>query len=327
MSILKKAFSLAFALLFMSSVSANAQMQQDDDNGELLFKIHDIAEVKDAEGEVIACEFNTTFYNRSAYLIKDVVVDFTWSDSAIQNVVEQEKREDMKANRRSYRRAASPTEGYTDAQTSAQVAISSLQPQKQTTIKNVANTKRCFLILENVDFDVKDCTLTPIGQQAQRPTNKRSSSVASRECVKLFKFVPPTDSQYYVEFKEISFDEEKAQEVDAKKKFEEEMQKIYKDAVSDLNSATTTLEEIKKAKVTTNTTVVVPKVMPADPTSAPAAAKTAPAPAAAKPASAPAAAKPAPAPAAAKPAPAPEAAKPAPAPEAAKPAPAPVIKK
>lgn len=43
---------------------------------------------------MIACDFNTTFYNRSGYNLKEAMLDFTWKDTSLEDVIKQEKEED-----------------------------------------------------------------------------------------------------------------------------------------------------------------------------------------------------------------------------------------
>lgn len=98
MSISKKVFGLALGAVLATNVgSASAQQAapaDDDKAEELLFKIHDITPVENREGEVIACDFNTTFYNRSGYNLKEAMLDFTWKDTSLEDVIKQEKEED-----------------------------------------------------------------------------------------------------------------------------------------------------------------------------------------------------------------------------------------
>ena len=122
----------------------------------ILFKIHDIVPVKNSDGEVVGCDYNTTFYNRSNVSLKGATVDLSWQDEAISDVIEQEKKEDAKQNKRSMGRARSTTERNTDKTVSGLVEVPAIKPLKQVVVQSRVNTDRCFLLIDNPKFDIRN---------------------------------------------------------------------------------------------------------------------------------------------------------------------------
>ena len=97
MSISKNVFGLALGALLVTgaetSLAASAPATgSNTTEEEVLFKIHDISPVKNSDGEVIACDFNATFYNRSPYEVSDAVVSLTWNDQSLENIIKSENK-------------------------------------------------------------------------------------------------------------------------------------------------------------------------------------------------------------------------------------------
>lgn len=244
MSISKKVFGLALGAVLATNIgSASAQRAvpaDDDKTEELLFKIHDITPVENREGEVIACDFNTTFYNRSSYNLKEAMLDFTWKDTSLEDVIKQEKEEDAEKQNRNANRAYSETERRTSKDVNIMIEVPAIKPYKQITVNNRINTDRCFLLIEKVDFSVKSCS-------AEGLSGSRSARRASREspCSRLFKYVSPEDAQYYLDFKEITPDEENSREEAKKQESKNEADGTYAKTIDALNSAGSIIGGIK----------------------------------------------------------------------------------
>ena len=239
MSISKKVFGLALSLMVVTNINtANAQADVEKEDA-LLFKIHDIIPVKNAEGEVIACDFGTTFYNRSSYTLKTAEIDLGWVDSSIKNVIEDEKKESARTRRG---RSVSDTERSTPVDLSTVVEVTGLRPHKQATVTTRVNTDRCFLLVENVNFNIKSCNVE--GLQT-RGTSRRAAAGANDGCTRLFKYVSAEDPQYYLEFKEITVDEQNAQLAAYKKEQLSEINNMYTKAISELEAAGNVVSSIK----------------------------------------------------------------------------------
>ncbi len=244
MSISKKVFGLALGAVLATHVGSSMAQQtvpvDDDATEELLFKIHDITPVENRDGEVIACDFNTTFYNRSGYTLKEAMLDFTWKDTSLEGVIKQEKAEDAQKHNRNANRAYSETERRSSDTVNIMVEVPAMKPYKQVTVNNRVNTDRCFLLIEKVDYSVKSCS-------AEGLSGGRSARRASQEspCGRLFKYVTPEDAQYYLDFKEITPDEESRREDAKKQESKTETAGIYAKTIDALNSAGSIISGIK----------------------------------------------------------------------------------
>ncbi len=209
----------------------------------ILFKIHDIVPVKNSDGEVVGCDYNTTFYNRSNVSLKGATVDLSWQDEAISDVIEQEKKEDAKQNKRSMGRARSTTERNTDKTVSGLVEVPAIKPLKQVVVQSRVNTDRCFLLIDNPKFDIRNCS-------AETAQGRSTAAASSRgrggnSCSDLFKYVSPEDAQYYLEFKAVTVDQETEEREAKKAKEKSEIDGMYQKGVAAIDATGTIVSSIK----------------------------------------------------------------------------------
>ena len=207
MNINKKILGLATVILATANISAAAAANGSADKGDaVLFKIHDIVPVKNTEGEVIGCDYNATFFNRSNFTIRSASVDLKWKDKTIEDVIDQEKKDDAINNKRDINRARSATERLVDKTINSVVDVPTIKPAKQVTVKSRVNTDRCFLLMENVNFQVKSCNADSQQGKSVSGGGVRNGNACSR----MFSYVSPDDPQYYLEFKVVTVEDEKA---------------------------------------------------------------------------------------------------------------------
>lgn len=207
----------------------------------ILFKIHDIVPVKNSDDEVIGCDYNTTIYNRSNMTLQGATIDLTWQDDAITEVIDQEKKEDAKQNKRSMGRARSTTERNTDKTISGLVEVPLIKPLKQVMVQSRINTDRCFLLIENPKVDIRNCS----AETAQGRATSAGSRRGGGSCTELFQYVSPEDAQYYLEFKAVTVDQE-AEEREAKKaKEKSEIDGLYQKGVATIDATGTIVSSIK----------------------------------------------------------------------------------
>lgn len=248
MSISKNVFGLALGTMLITgaqtvwAAAPAAAPSSEDATEEVLFKIHDISPVKNREGEVIACDYHATFYNRSPYEINEASLGFEWKDKSLENVINDEKNDDAQKKNRNMNRAYSETERRTSKNVTTDIELSGLKPYRQTTISGRVNSDRCFLLLQEVEFSVRSCSAK--GGAAE---SRNSARRAGRDnpCSRMFKFVSPEDAQYYLNFKEITIDEEKSREEAQKKEKREQTNDVYSKTVDTLNSASSIIGGIK----------------------------------------------------------------------------------
>ena len=100
---IRNKFLLGTVCSFLAAAPVAAQVEENTTEDEglvsvvdeaqpaVLFKIHDVKPIRNRDGNVTDCEFNATFYNRSNNNVNKIVLNLTWQDKAIANVIDFEK--------------------------------------------------------------------------------------------------------------------------------------------------------------------------------------------------------------------------------------------
>lgn len=236
---INRLFFLVSAVLSMVAGVAAAENSEADTSKKsaVLFKIHDIVPVKNSEGEVTSCDYNVTFYNRSSVNVDGAIMELEWDDTAVSEVIEQEKKTDAAENDGNMNRARSATERTTNKKLTTSIEVPAIAPSAQAVVPSTVNTDRCFLLIEDVNFKVKNCR-----SSSENATNGRSGGGS---CDALFMFVSPQDAQYYLEFKAVPVAEQKQaneNEFDRKKK---KIDEKYRKTVGSIDGINTVLSGIK----------------------------------------------------------------------------------
>ena len=196
----------------------------------VLFKIHDIAPVKNADGVVVSCDLGATFYNRSEREVSNAALKLEWADEVVADAINQEERnakEAKRMNRRNTPRYNTAT--YNSRNVSLNFRLPTMKPYQQVTLKSKINTDRCFLLLNDMGIEVTSCNLSE---------SKTDSKVSASKdaCKNLFRFVGPKSPEYYSEFKPVSEEEQKTQEdmqMDEQKK---NIEKVYGDTITSIGA-------------------------------------------------------------------------------------------
>ncbi len=168
----------------------------------VLFKIHDIVPVKNADGIVVSCELGATFYNRTESELTNAALTLSWADEVVAEAINQEERNAREARRTSRRNTPRyNTASYNTKDITLNLRLPPIKAHQQVSLKAKVVTDRCFLLLNDVNVNVTKC-----------------GNIASDEnlnkigCDNVFIFVSPKSEEYYSEFKEISPDQMLAQE-------------------------------------------------------------------------------------------------------------------
>jgi len=235
MSISKTVFTTAFALMMATGIET-VKAEETADNA-ILFKVHDVVPVKNSDSEVIACDFNTTFYNRSPLVLKEASVELIWHDASLENIINAEKKADAAQNGNG--RGYSKTERSSEQDIKVMMEVPTLKPYKQATVKERVNTDRCFLLIEKLEYALRTCNVESVTDKNRR---KRSGN---NECTRLFQFVSPENPQYYQEFKEISVDEQQLQEDNKRREEQDELNSSYTAAVEAIGNTGSIISGIK----------------------------------------------------------------------------------
>ena len=225
MSRAKKMLARCLGIGLASYIGAAAAAE----NG-VLFKIHDIVPVKNADGIVVSCDLGATFYNRTGAEVSNAALTLVWSDEVVADAINQEERKAREARRTNRRNTPRyNTASYNSKDISLNLRLPPIKPHQQISLKSKVMTDRCFLLLNDMEVTVTKC-----GTAA---SNEELSKIG---CDNLFRFVSPKSPEYYSEFKEVSPDELAAQE--------DNLNNIKKMEVIDLyNSTLATIENISQS--------------------------------------------------------------------------------
>ena len=229
----KNTFLSALAFAMAGCICAPASWAADD---VVLFKIHDVTPVENADGLTASCKYGITFYNRSSYTLKNARLSLSWQDEGISKVIEEEKQ-DTKNNRNS-RSKKSETEAVTPNTVVSAITISNLGPKQQKSFQQTLNSDRCFLLMGNVNFTAGDCSVASSGENSENP-------YSGDQCSSFFQFVSPENPEYYRDFGPISYTQEKTNAAEERTKDRSEINKLYEETLSEFNKVKSTLAEIK----------------------------------------------------------------------------------
>lgn len=194
----------------------------------ILFKIHDVVPVKNADGNVVSCDVGATFYNRTEKEINNASLNLIWADEVVADAINQEERNAREAKRQNRRVARYNTATYNSRNVTMSLRLPSLKPLQQVTLKSKIATDRCYLLLNDMDIEVTNCG---IASEAKTPSNR-----ANNNCSNLFRYIGPKNAEYYSEFKEISLDEQDKQEQSESDKKKQEINNLYKETVGSITA-------------------------------------------------------------------------------------------
>ena len=222
---------LLFSTLVVPGSLAVAQEAENSDNDAVLFKIHNIVPEKDMNGKVLYCNIGATFFNRTPKDISNVTISLTWNDDVIAETIDLEERADREAKRIN---PSAQTSRYTTASLSskdikATLKLPPIKSNQQVTLKTKVDTERCFLLLGDAEVDVTNCGTAGM-------TSK--SMASSKGCDNLFRYVSPKSAEYYQEFKEVSLEEQNANEDKILDNTQREIDNAYNAALNTIRNIT-----------------------------------------------------------------------------------------
>lgn len=250
MSIVKKALYGTLALtLGMSAISVSAQeaSMETSKPRAVLFKVHDIKPVENTEGVITHCDFLVTFYNRTTDSFRSAKLDMGWTDAVTERYMIDDKEKETSAEPARTRSMRSNTPVSLGEITSS-VDMPSLGSYKQATVKASVKTEKCFLLLDNLNFNVASCSIVGKDDANATQNSRRSRVSTSRstsECANLFEYVDSKNPEYYDEFKNISFSEQERLLSDEKKQDTSDIEAAYQGIVENFQKAEQIITNIK----------------------------------------------------------------------------------
>ena len=234
----KKLFLPVFAVAMAGCASA-ALAEGSNAPENVLFKVHDVQSVKNADGVIDACDYNVTFYNRSPNTVKAASLSLSWYDDTINSVISDEKTVERKKSGRN----SSKTEEVDSAGLTAVVDVPSLEPYKQTTIRSRVRTDKCFIMLDDLKFAVRSCNIVDKNDVAV--STRARSSKDGGSCDGVFKFISSTNPEYYQEFKPVSYEEDMRNAEDQRMAGRRKIDNLYNEAVAEMNNVSAIVNEIQ----------------------------------------------------------------------------------
>ena len=123
------------------------------------------------------------------------------------------------------------------------VDMPSLGSYKQASVKASVKTEKCFLLLDNLNYQVGACTM--LGQGEDLHSSRRSKATKDdASCANLFEYVDSKNPEYYDEFKNISFSEQERLLSEEKKHDTSDIESVYKEAIKNFEKAESVLGNI-----------------------------------------------------------------------------------
>lgn len=222
----------------------------------ILFKIHNIKPVLNADGAVSACEYTATFYNRTPVNIRQAKIQLGWTDKiselySVDNtdfdekkIVKDEEKEEVEEETlpEAQKQSAANEDLGTFRSTINVPALGSL---KQVSVRGQVDTDKCFALFDNIKFNVSVCNI--LGQDTAVET-RRGRVEADKDqlnCAALFAYVNSKHPEYYSEFKQMSYEEQVAQEKSIEEQEKEMIQGIAENISKNFDKTDSILEEIK----------------------------------------------------------------------------------
>lgn len=201
----------------------------------VLFKIHDVVPVKNADGNVVSCDVGATFYNRTSEELVNAALDLVWTDEVVADAINQEERNAKEAKRSGRRNLPRyNTATYNERTVRMNLRLPPMKPQQQVTLKSKVTTDRCFLLLNDMEVNVTNC-----GSNGDKSKNYSTKT----NCNNLFLFVNPKSPEYYSEFKPVSMDELNAQELNMNNQQKQDLNTLYKETITSIAALTQKMKE------------------------------------------------------------------------------------
>jgi hypothetical protein len=196
---------------------------------EILFKIQDVTPEKNADGSVKYCSLRATFVNHTSVDVVNAALALTWHDDVIGDAIDAEERVANEA-KRSGSQEASPrysTAGFTSKSVQASLKLPPLKSGQQISLKTNVATDRCFLLLNDMDINVTNCGSADMVDKGSR-----------QGCSDLFRYVSPKNEEYYVEFSDVTPQQQQAAETSQLNELKEKIDTAYSDALASIQAIT-----------------------------------------------------------------------------------------
>lgn len=219
---------LAFGMAVAATNVAQAENNTSRGNS-VIFRIENIEAIENKEGVVSQCEFLLTAYNRRERGIQEAVINLYFPDNIDDKykIVGDEVKVEQKQS--------GEKRGVVTS-----VEIRDLPPHQQKSFKEVVDTDKCFLLLDQLEYSVSSCLEE--GEEVQFRNNKR---VNKGTCSEVFDYINSQNPEYYSEFKDIPDSEMQRVLISQNKEDMQIIEDMYKSSLDAIQKASQKLEKIK----------------------------------------------------------------------------------
>ena len=251
---------LGFASLLMYSVCVNAaveaaqtpqeqKMEKTSDEGKVIFRIENIKPIKNKQGNIRQCSYIVTAYNRMDTAIKEAELDFSWQDNItgkyIQKIDDSAKVTGDEISEQLDSDLAEMKQNSNNSNNNQQKALPQFKPiqssikffginaHAQKSFSNTVDTDKCFLLFDNLKFQVKNCQL-------------EGRKVNEGNCKDKFQYINSKNPEYYVEFSDVPESVVQDQIENEKNKEMSETNAKYNDIMSTLGKIDSTLNSMRQ---------------------------------------------------------------------------------
>jgi hypothetical protein len=274
----KVLFGLGFFSLALGSLGVSAQLTTVDDQNRkgarvdfeqepsinpvfvnkpqvILFKIHNIKPVLNSDGNIAACEYTATFFNRTPVNIRQAKIQLGWTDKVSElypiesgdsdgpKVVGEQKDEFEEERIPEAQRQSAVGE---DLGTFRSVLnVPALGSLKQVSVQGQVDTDKCFALFDNIKFNVSVCNILGQDNMVETRRGRVDADKDQLNCSALFAYVNSKHPEYYSEFKKISYEEQVAHERTVEEQEKEMIQSIGEVITKNFNETDSILDEIK----------------------------------------------------------------------------------
>ncbi len=263
MNKLNKIAFMSLASLLMYSACANAEVvspkalqaqkaqktqktEKTSDEGKVIFRIENIKPIKNKQGNVRQCSYIVTAYNRMDTAIKEATLDFSWQDNITGKYIQQiedsskvakdEITEQLDSDVAEMKQKQDNNKSRTALQFKpihSSVKFFNIGAHAQKSFSDTVDTDKCFLLFDNLNFQLKDCQLE--GHKAN-----------DESCKDKFQYISTKNPEYYVEFSDVPESVVQDQIEAEKNKEMNETESRYNDIMSTLGKIDSTLNSMRQ---------------------------------------------------------------------------------
>ena len=158
------------------SAEANAESSKPEG---ILFRVENIQPITNKEGVIDRCSYMVTAYNRSDHPLKDAHMILTWTDQ-ISGKYKIEKSQIKVVPSKEAK-----------IQINSEINLGGIAPRKQKSFEQRVETDKCYLLLDNTQFNVVSCDVEGMDK------------LDTNRCTSMFNYIDSKNPEYYSEFKDV----------------------------------------------------------------------------------------------------------------------------